>query len=61
MSHRWGNICTWVAVFAIIWVCVVFFKLNADTGNVWGDILINGIKSSPLNFNEAHNCEPHFR
>lgn len=47
---RWGNICTWVAVFAIIWVCVVFFKLNADTGNVWGDILINGIKSSPLFF-----------
>ena len=29
---NWGNICTWVAVFAIIWVCVVFFKLNADTG-----------------------------
>ena len=47
---NWGNICTWVAVFAIIWVCVVFFKLNADTGNVWGDILINGIKSSPLFF-----------
>ena len=47
---NWGNICTWVAVFAIIWVCVVFFKLNADTGNVWGNILINGIKSSPLFF-----------
>lgn len=48
--EKWSNTCTWVAVFAIIWVCVVFFKLNADTGNVWADILINGIKSSPLFF-----------
>lgn len=48
--ENWSNTCTWVAVLAIIWVCVVFFKLNADTGNVWADILINGIKSSPLFF-----------
>ena len=48
--ENWSNTCIWVAVLAIIWVCVVFFKLNADTGNVWADILINGIKSSPLFF-----------
>ena len=48
--ENWSNTCTWVVVLAIIWVCVVFFKLNADTGNVWADILINGIKSSPLFF-----------
>ena len=48
--ENWSNTCTWVAVLAIIWVCIVFFILNADTGNVWADILINGIKSSPLFF-----------
>lgn len=48
--QSWRDSCDWIAVIAIIWVCVVFFKLNADTGNVWADILINGIKSSPLFF-----------
>lgn len=48
--QRWGDVCTWIAVAAIIWVCFVFFELNAKTGNVWADILINGIKSSPLFF-----------
>ena len=48
--QSWRDSCAWIAVIAIIWVCVVFFKLNADTGNVWADILINGIKSSPLFF-----------
>lgn len=32
------------------WVIVVFFWLSANTGSVWADILINGIKSAPLAF-----------
>lgn len=39
-----------IAVLAIGWVCVVFFWVGADTGSEWADILINGIKSSPLFF-----------
>ena len=39
-----------IAVLAIGWVCAVFFWLSADTGSEWADILINGIKSSPLFF-----------
>ena len=39
-----------IAVLAIGWVCVVFFWVGANTGSEWADILINGIKSSPLFF-----------
>lgn len=48
--EEWRNMCVWVATSAIIWVCVVFFILSANTGNEWADIFINGIKSSPLFF-----------
>ena len=34
----------------IAWVCVVFIWLSANTGIVWADILINGIKATPLAF-----------
>lgn len=34
----------------IAWVCVVFIWLSANTGIVWADILINGIKAAPLAF-----------
>ncbi|MCI7337452.1 MAG: hypothetical protein SO182_03445 [Paludibacteraceae bacterium] len=39
-----------IAVLAIGWVCVVFFWVGANTGSEWANILINGIKSSPLFF-----------
>ncbi len=42
--------CCVVAVLAIAWVCVVFFCLSADTGSEWANIVINGIKSSPMFF-----------
>ena len=48
--YEWSNVCLWVAVAAVIWVIVIFLGLSANTGNVWADILINGIKSSPLFF-----------
>lgn len=48
------KICLWsigiISVLAVIWVCIVFFCLSANTGNEWANILINGIKSSPLFF-----------
>ena len=34
----------------IAWVCVVFIWLSANTGIVWADIIINGIKATPLAF-----------
>lgn len=39
-----------ISALAIGWVCAVFFWVSADTGSEWADILINGIKSSPLFF-----------
>lgn len=46
------NIWLWVSIItvlvAIAWVCVVFTCLSANTGYEWADIIINGIKSSPL-------------
>lgn len=39
-----------ITVLAIGWVCVVFFWVGANTGSEWANILINGIKSSPLFF-----------
>ena len=48
--EEWRNTCVWVATSAILWVCIVFFMLDANTGNEWADILINAIKTSPLFF-----------
>lgn len=45
---KWFWACVIIIVLAIGWVCAVFFWLSANTGNEWADILINGIKSSPL-------------
>lgn len=45
---KWFWACVIITVLAIGWVCAVFFWLSANTGNEWADILINGIKSSPL-------------
>ena len=42
----WASII--ITILAIVWVCVVFFCLSANTGSEWANILINGIKSSPL-------------
>lgn len=39
-----------ISALAIGWVCAVFFWLSADTDSEWANILINGIKSSPLFF-----------
>lgn len=37
-------------VLLIAWICIIFIWLNANTGIVWADILINGIKATPLVF-----------
>lgn len=48
------NIWMWISLFTLLgliaWVCVVFICLSANTGIVWADILINGIKATPLAF-----------
>lgn len=48
------NIWMWISLFTLLgliaWVCVVFMCLSANTGIVWADILINGIKATPLAF-----------
>ena len=46
----WTKISGGLLVLMVIWICVVFFKLSANTGYAWADIIINGIKSSPLVF-----------
>lgn len=46
-TNWWIVGCIIIALFAIGWVCVVFFWLNANTGYEWADIIINGVKSSP--------------
>lgn len=45
---KWFWACVITTILAIGWVCVVFFWLSANTESEWADILINGIKSSPL-------------
>lgn len=44
----------WVSLGTLLcligWICVVFFCLSANTGVVWADILINGIKATPFAF-----------
>lgn len=42
--------CCVIAVLTVAWVCAVFFWLKADTGYEWANIVINGIKSSPMFF-----------
>ena len=44
----WLVISIVTVVLAIGWVYVVFAYLGADTGYEWANIIINGIKSSPL-------------
>lgn len=48
--NKWLWISVVVTFIAIGWVCVVFFFLGANTGSEWANILINGIKSSPIFF-----------
>lgn len=45
-TWMWISIVT--VVLAVGWVYVVFAYLNAETGYEWANIIINGIKSSPL-------------
>lgn len=46
------NIWLWISIATVVlavgWVYVVFTCLSAETGYEWADIIINGIKSSPL-------------
>ena len=44
----WISLC--VSILTIGWICCVFFWLKADTGYEWANIIINGIKSSPMIF-----------
>ena len=46
--YIWLVISIVTVVGAIGWVYVVFTCLSAETGYEWADIIINGIKSSPL-------------
>lgn len=48
--QKWLWLSGIISLLAIGWVCVVFFWLKADTGHEWANIIINGIKSSPLFF-----------
>ncbi len=47
-TWMWISLFTLVAL--IIWICIIFMCLNANTGIVWADIIINGIKATPLAF-----------
>lgn len=49
-ANLWMYISLGTLVGLIAWVCVVFILLSANTGIVWADILINGIKATPLAF-----------
>lgn len=48
--NKWLWISGIISALTIGWVLVVFFCLSADTGYEWANIVINGIKSSPLFF-----------
>lgn len=37
-------------ILLVVWVSIVFTCLSANTGNVWADIIINSLKSSPIAF-----------
>ncbi len=49
-ATTWMWISLGLLVLMIGWILVVFKYLSADTGAVWADLIINGIKSSPLVF-----------
>ena len=44
----WKNSVPGVTVLSIIWVLVVFTCLKAETGDVWINLLINLLKTSPV-------------
>lgn len=46
--YVWLGISLATLAGAVVWVYVVFTCLSAETGYEWADIIINGIKSSPL-------------
>lgn len=48
--RSWLIGCCVITGLAICWVLAVFFCLSADTGYEWANIVINGIKSSPMFF-----------
>lgn len=48
--NKWLWFSSIISVLTIGWVCAVFFWLKADTGYEWANIVINGIKSSPMFF-----------
>ena len=48
--NKWLWISGIISALTIVWVLVVFFCLRADTGYEWANIVINGIKSSPMFF-----------
>lgn len=49
-EKKWMWISIVSLVLLIAWICIIFIWLNADTGIVWADIIINGIKATPLVF-----------
>lgn len=49
-KNKWMWISFISLLLLIAWVCIIFIWLSANTGIVWADILINGIKATPLAF-----------
>ena len=49
-EKKWMWISIVSLVLLIAWICIIFIWLSANTGIVWADILINGIKATPLVF-----------
>lgn len=49
-EKKWMWISIVSLVLLIAWICIIFIWLSADTGIVWADIIINGIKATPLVF-----------
>ena len=49
-KNIWMFICLFTLIGLVAWICAVFIRFSANTGVVWADILINGIKTLPLAF-----------
>lgn len=49
-KNLWMFICLLTLLGLVAWICAVFIRFSANTGVVWADILINGIKTLPLAF-----------
>lgn len=49
-EKNWMWISVASLVLLMVWICVIFIWLSANTGIVWADIVINGIKATPLVF-----------